>query len=281
MADPKEALRYVESSEYRKEYARQLAKRLAADMDIRRVIDEGGDYAFSLLDDLVGKIKESLLVDAVADARAHAKALGLEGLSDFEIRQVVAASVENVGTEAMHGLEARLAELDRALTRMEDGGASLATIRASVTAEGAAKGLLSGLSSVLTSTAAGIVADIESNVLRSAAFGTDQKMREDDPDAEPPLWRWETREDDKVCEDLYENSCAPRHGDELTMEEWGAFGEPQSPNLICSIYAKGAFSNCRCVLEPANAAANPEPLNITEAAARGRERAQAAFPEVA
>lgn len=281
MADKAEALRYVESSEYRKEYARQLAKRLAAKIDIGEVIDQGGEYAFGLLDDLVDEVKGSVLDDAVKDAQSHAKALGLAGLTAFEIRQIVKDSVESVGEEAIHNIESRLAELDRTVTRMQEAGASIETIQAAVTSEGASKGLLAGIASVLTSTAAGIVADIESNVLRSAAFGTDQKMREDDPEAEPPLWRWETREDDKVCEDLYENSCAPRHGDELTMEEWGAFGEPQSPNLICSIYAKGAFSNCRCVLEPANAAANPEPLNITEAAARGRERAQAAFPEVA
>jgi hypothetical protein len=113
---------------------------------------------------------------------------------------------------------------------------------------------------------------VEKAVLQASAEETVSAAL--DQGEEEPMMEWETREDDKVCDDLFENSCAPRHGEESTLEEWGAFGEPGSENLICTIYAKGAFSNCRCVLRAAGGAGKMSgPINVAAAAEAGKQRA--------
>lgn len=119
------------------------------------------------------------------------------------------------------------------------------------------------------------IGDHLDEVMVHADIPVDAGDTEDTTGTEEPLFSWETRQDDKVCDDAFENSCAPRHGEEHTLDEWDQLGQPQGENLICTMYAKGAYSNCRCVLLPAEATGRlPQPVDISEAVKAGRTRAK-------
>ncbi len=270
-------LDFVEGSEYRKQVARQLAKRVAADIDLEDLIDQGEGYTDDLLLALFAALTEEVLRQAAREARDHARVLGLSVLDGATVGAIVERTLEPVLEEALTTLTARVSELSRAVSRMLDAGVSEDIVRASLASETGSAALLAPVMSVLTSTAAGMVNAIEKAVLDESAAQTVLDAA-DNGDNEP-LFAWQTREDDRVCEDLFENSCAPRHGQELTLDEWGAFGIPGSENTICSIYAKGAFSNCRCVLESAtNVGRMPAPIKIAVAIERGRRRAEEEIP---
>jgi hypothetical protein len=140
--------------------------------------------------------------------------------------------------------------------------------------------LLAPFASILVATAAGSVSAVEGRLIEAAARFTSDQAQADG--GEPPLFRWVTVDDGNSCSDVLENSCEPRHNEELTMEEWDTFGQPQGETLICTIYSRGAFSNCRCWLELASGTeANPTPHDVSAAIEAGKQRAAQAFPEAA
>ncbi len=59
------------------------------------------------------------------------------------------------------------------------------------------------------------------------------------------LERWQSVQDDRVCED-----CEARHGSVQTHAEWEADGLPGSRNTVCN-------GNCRCILVPERAFSGP------------------------
>ena len=82
--------------------------------------------------------------------------------------------------------------------------------------------------------------------------------------------------DNDVCDDDFDNSCAPRHGWNLSLDEWDQVGQPGDQNLICSMYAKGGGSNCRCVLVPGSETEPlPGPYDVSAATKAGRDAANA------
>lgn len=259
-------LAFVEASEYRKEVARRLGRSLLAELGLDAILDGGDDLADELLGILAEDL-EGLLRQAARDAIAHARFLGLVEVEEAAAVLTLTKAQERVLETARATLALRLADLDGTVERMlERTGA--AAVEAALSTAAIADALLAPISAVLSQTGAGIVQAVESELHLEAVAATDEKADE------PALFEWETREDDKVCEDVLENSCRPRHGEQLTLEEWELFGLPQGETLICTIFAKGDFSNCRCRLIPAGSAvATPEPVNIAEAAKAGKERA--------
>lgn len=273
---------FVESSEYRKELAREIARRILAAIDVRELLNDPAGYSADMLEALVRKLKADILADAVRDARAHsATALGLAPLTAAELDRLVTARVKTVVEEAQLQLDTRASEASRQINRTLDAGASVNAVLKSLEGQGGRSALLAGLLGILSQTGAGLVGETERAIIEGAgAKVVDIADYRNEP---PPLFEWETRQDDRVCEDVFENSCIERHGRALTWDEWGAFGRPGSENLICSIYAKGAFSNCRCVLRDAGMAEgrSASPLSITTAIEAGRLRARAVFEEAA
>jgi hypothetical protein len=268
-----QALAYVHDSEYRKELARLIAAGFLSDADLATLLNGGPDAIDELVQRLFGKLDEKLLPQAISDAAAHALALGLAALA--APRVLAEARLTDVMAEAITQMDTRLEEVSRAVDRAVGAGASDEAIRAAVSTDAGREALLAPIESLLKATGAGIIGSAESAVIGGAAAFAAQE----DP---AMLFSWQTRQDDRVCEDVFENSCAPRDGNELTLEEWDAFGQPQGETLICTIYAKGAFSNCRCVLENAESrGAAPGPINISAAIAAGKADAEAAFEEAA
>lgn len=266
-------LAFVEASEYRKELARQLARNLISQVGVDTLID-GGEQAASDLVTVLGEELAGLTRQAVSDAVSHAVADGLVEVDEASALETMRAAVARVLTSAQAQLASRLAELDATVSRiLAASGAD--TLAASLAAPATSEALLSPILSILTGAAAGAIQAVEADVRTEAVAVT--RERGGAEGEQPPLFEWQTREDDKVCEDIIENSCAPRHGRQLTWEEWGIFGYPGDPDAptICAIYAKNpGASNCRCVLIPANSAAStPAPVNISQAAKAGRDRA--------
>lgn len=267
-------LAFVEASEYRKELARQLARNLVSQIGVETLL-EGGEQAAADLVTVLGEELAGLTRQALSDALSHAAADGLVEIDEASALQTMRAAIERVLTSARAQLAARLAELDATVARILSASGADA-LAASLATPATTEALLSPILSILTGAASGAIQAVESD-MRTEAVAATREQGQAAPGTEPLLFEWQTREDDKVCQDLIENSCEPRHGQQLTYEEWGVFGYPGDPDspTICAIYAKNpGASNCRCVLIPAgSAAATPEPVNISEAAKAGRERA--------
>lgn len=264
-------LQFISASEYRKEAARILARSLVSDLSVQTLLEGGAQVAQDLLTVLRDEIAH-LLDQALTDAKVHAIALGLEPVDEAAALATVQAAIDRVFGAANDQLVARLSDLDATISRMLD-ATSAEAVQASLASEGTAGALLAPVSSVLAAAAAGAVQAIEGDLAREAVATTAEAA----PADAPLLFEWQTREDDKVCEDILENSCRPRHGRQLTYDEWGVFGYPGDPDspTICSIFSRNSgSSNCRCALLPAGSeAATPAPVNIADAAASGRQRA--------
>lgn len=267
-------LAYVESSAYRVEVAKRLAQALVADVGLDGLLSGGS----SLASDILGALGEDiggLVRQAVDDTIKAAIARGLIEVPDAAAVAEAEQAVQKVLEAANGPLAAALDRLGASVDSMA-AGTSEEAVAASLASAATTQALLAPIASILSSTAAGAIKAAESAVQTEAVATYQEAATADNPDAEPPLFEWQTVEDDKVCEDLMENSCRPRHGLQLTYDEWGAFGYPgdaDSPTL-CAIYAKGDFSNCRCVLIPAGSAAgSPTPINVADAIAAGRQRA--------
>lgn len=260
-------LAFVEESEYRKELARQLGKGLLAEVGLDALLDGGDDLADELLE-LLSKDLAGLMRQALRDALAHAEFLGLSELAADDAAAALKQAEARVLKAARAVLATRLDELGETVERMIDRTGRQA-VEAALGTTAVAEALLGPIVSVLSSTGAGLIQAVESDLHLQAVAATEEKADE------PLLFEWETREDDRVCDDVLENSCRQRHGEQMTLAEWELFGLPQGETLLCSIYAKGDFSNCRCRLIPAGSAfASVEPIRIADAAAAGKERAQ-------
>lgn len=264
---------FVEGSEFRKERARQLARLLAGSIGVDALL--GGSEA--TVDDLLAVLADDLqglTRQALRDAIAHAVADGFEEISEAEAAVAMRLAIERVLTSARPALLARLADLDAAVTAMVSGSSSEA-VHTALGSAAMTEALLAPIAAVLAQTGAGIIQAVEADV-RSEAVAQFVEKSTAEPGAEPPLLGWETREDDHVCgqNEIFEVSCSARHGKELTFEEWQLFGLPGDPDspTICAVYAGPGKSRCRCTLKPAGAA-SATPVNISEAAKAGRDRA--------
>jgi len=268
-----DALEFVQGSEYRKQIARELAKRVAQGITVEEILADPATYGDDLLGGLLNLLRTQVIDAAAEAARLHAADLGLYVVDSGEIAALVDETLSTVIQEAVSNLDNAIQSVARAIGRMQDTGVAEDVIAAALGTDTGSGALLAPVVSVLTQSGAGMVNSVEKAVLQASVTATDLLATQQGAD-EPQLFEWETREDDKVCEDVFENSCAPRHGEQLTSDEWDAFGAPGSENLVCTIYAKGAFSNCRCVLRAANSAGrSPAPINTAEAAAAGKEQA--------
>lgn len=265
-------LEFVAASEYRKERARLLAKALAANVGVDALLGDSDvvveDLLAVLSDDLQGLARQAL-----RDAIAHAVADGFDEITEAEALATMRQAIERVIAAARPSLLARLAELDAAVAAMVD-GSSAQSVQAALESPAMKDALLASVASVLSQTGAGVIQAVEADV-RSEAVAQHVEQAAQAGEA-PPLLGWETREDDNVCgkDEIFEVSCSARHGKELTFEEWQFFGLPGDPAspTICAIYAGPGKSRCRCTFRPAGAA-SVTPVNISEAAKAGRDRA--------
>lgn len=267
-------LEFVESSEFRKTRAKQVAQALVAEIGLDALVD-GGD---GLADDLLAVLAEDLAGlagQASRDAIAHAVAMGFDEIDAVDAAATLRGAIERVLAAAAPELRSRLAALVATLDAMI-AGSSVEAVQASLASEAVRTGLLGTIGSFLASTAAGVIQAVEAETEHEAAAAMVEKAQQGN--AAPPLLEWQTREDDNVCgpTEVFEVSCSARHGKQLTWEEWEVFGFPGSADAptICAVFAGPGKSKCRCTFIPAGSAAStPTPVRITDAAKAGRERA--------
>lgn len=281
MADVSEVLAHVERVEYLKELARLIANDIGDKVDLQDALTDPG-FVESLIDDLVSALEDrKILTGAASNASRFAATIGLDSLSEDDRHTLLADTVAQVMEKGGEILSATVKGLIDKVGAMSASGVGDEVIAAAVSASD----LASGISSSLSSIAGSIVTQIERDTLSQARddFSTPpvEAQAAQTPDV-PPDWRWVTMEDDRVCEGVLENSCAPRHDQELSEEEWAFMGSPGGFNLICSYYAKGPSSNCRCFLEPAEGSrTSPSPVNVSAAIASGKSRAEDEWEQAA
>ncbi len=274
MADIAEVLAHVERTEYLKELARLIAKDIGDEVDLEKALTDPG-FAENLIDDLIGALEDHrVLTGAASNASRFAATIGLDSLSESDRHELLADTVAQIMEQGGEIVGSAVKTLVDRVGQMSAAGVGDEVISAAI----GASDLGASISSSLASIAGSIVTQIERDTLAQAredfSTPTDGPQDAQAPE-EPPDWRWVTMEDDRVCEGVIENSCAPRHDQELSEDEWGFMGLPGGFNLICSYYAKGPSSNCRCFLEPAEGSrTSPSPVNVSAAIASGKSRAE-------
>ncbi len=276
MAQIADVLAHVERVEYLKELARLIAQRIGDDVDLQDALSNP-DFVDSLIADLVDALEgRNVITGAASNASKFAATVGLSELSEEDRRTLITETVSQVTAEGSSIISAEVDRLTARVASMTAAGVGDEVVAAAI----GASDLGSSLSSALVSVAGSIVTQLERDTLDQArADFAPETATADEP---PPDWRWVTMEDDRVCDGVLENSCAPRHGQELSEDEWSFMGQPGGFNLICSYYAKGPSSNCRCFLEPADGAAtSPSPVNISSAIESGKSRAEQDWEEAA
>ncbi len=270
-------LTFVEGSEFRKETARILARKLVEQAGVGTLIAGGG----SVVDDLLAALTEDLSGlsgQALRAAIQHAAEVGFSGVSTAEAEATMEAAIARVVAAVRGQLQTRLDELAASVDAMV-AGSSEDAVRTALATSSVSEALLAPVSSLLAQTGAGIVQAVEADVANEAVAQHEEAARANaSPDEQPTLYEWEARLDGNECgqDEVFEVSCAARHGQQLSFDEWQAFGMPGDPDAptICAIYAGSGRSFCRCRIRPADAAgASPSPIRIEDAAKAGRDRA--------
>jgi hypothetical protein len=260
-------LAHVETMSYIQEQTRQQAADLAGGVDpIRVIADDGDAYASALADAMLAEYREKDERRTVDETIAY---LGLLGVTADAagLGALLDGMLEDARASIVAALTAEFQTIREAFARILASGVSRAVALASLTQPASVSAMLASVTSILTNGVADVVKEASRRVQLNAqlALGPERPFR------------WLTiAATIGSCDDVEENSCAPRHGQVKTLAQWAEAGTPGAPNLVCSIYSKGLFSNCRCSLQPASEPATVlDPVDATEAIKAGKARAQA------
>jgi AcrR family transcriptional regulator len=261
-------LSHVEQTEYLKEVARREAARLLESADVQEFVDDPDRFTEALLAAILLALGPRAK-ELSEEARDYAEALGHGRIPDADLKKLTGTTDDDFLLLALPILlvatEPARAQVERMVT-----GASASTVATALESEATRKALLAPLTSAVKSAAATYMQGVSRSV-------TDLALEMFSDNGTDTL-EWITVHDDAVCDDVFENSCKPRHGKVLTRDEWDEVGRPGAPQLICSIYAKGGGSNCRCELVPSLVPAGIlNPIRVTDAIRAGKERAAALF----
>jgi hypothetical protein len=250
---------HVERSEYLKEKARIAAAEVLEDADLSEALLSPEEFTEELLA-LLLIVLGPLAAEMKAEARDYAQVLGLRKLAEDDDEDEEESRFILI---ALPLLTAALLPIRDLLERMDDAALSEETIAAALAAAATRQALLSSLESAAKRAAAQYLSDVARGVMEAALTDFIGDLE------------WIAVMDGNTCDDVFANSCAPRHAEVGELAVWDLAGHPGAPNLLCSIYSKGT-SNCRCQLADA-ALINPKllnPVNVTAAIVLGRERAR-------
>jgi hypothetical protein len=186
------------------------------------------------------------------------------------LRQLVEAVFDTAEADAEVAFQNAVDRLRAQVDRMAAEGLAPEAVSKALSAKGG-----QALKDIVTRTLSGAAQGAVGRVIEDGlAFGREVRLAGvQNPDS--VTWTWVTMGDDRVCEDLFENSCSPRHGSARPLSQWEKFGLPQGPHLVCSLFSKGGGSNCRCFLAESDLFEVPvKPFDASEALKAGRARAQ-------
>jgi hypothetical protein len=266
----KQMLSYIQNSEFMRESARLLAKNIADSIDIRELVGDVTGYTDDLLMAVWEMVKQEFYDKALAGAIAAASSLGLSVPDTQLLEKAVLDELSKVITDTSSYLVQRVENAMSVLDRASSSGVAPEVIGAILDSEKGAAAIVGPVEASIRQLGGGMVSTIENTVMTAAQEQTALE--------EPAtLFVWNTAADDNVCQDVFENSCDPRDGEELQLDEWGALGEPGAEHLICTMFAKGGFSNCRCWLDASGDAQSASPTSISSAVSDGKSAAQDAY----
>lgn len=265
--------KHVEDAEFYKEVARLTAVSLLGKVSLDEMLRSPAQFVDDFLAALLNEMTD-YKGDIADEALSYASDLGLAALDGDMVDAIVQDAERNLLTDSRARLMSALIPVDERISNMLDAGVSADTISKSLASEATRDALLAGFIATARSASAGYVQDIERGIVETSADET-VTAAQDSGEEEPPNFEWLAILDGRACDDAIENSCAPRHGVVMTMDQWEEMGRPGAANLICSIFSKGA-SPCRCVLLESGKTGTSEvlnPVDVTEAIKAGKERA--------
>jgi hypothetical protein len=263
---------HTQEVEYLKELARLTVVAILSSVDLQEMLDDPGAFVDQFLAAVLSDLSD--YADQVTTAaQSYADTLGLAEVPDGEIQGQQDQAKDRFIEFARPALVAALLLVDERVQRMIDEGIAPSVITRALETDTTQSALLSSFSSVAKTGAAAFLQDVERSTITLAAQLLAQSA---EADGEVTDFTWIAVMDSSTCDDVFENSCAPRHNSAATLVDWNDAGQPGAPNLICSIFARGATSYCRCVLEPSGVSAvNPllNPVYVIDAIRAGRARA--------
>jgi len=265
-------LNHVEQTEFLKEVARREVSRLLANSDVRQMLDNPQRFVDELLAAILLSLSDRLAAMA-AEARDFAAAAGLARLSAREVAAVEEESEDRFLILASAALFTALLAVDAQLQRALAAGVSATTLNASLASEATREALLAGFEATARSASATFFQELDRGIVDAAVQATNDGSV---LLGEETLFEWLAVNDSHTCDDQIENSCLPRHNVVMTLDQWDEMGRPGSPQLICSIFAKGGGSYCRCQLVESGMIGSGDqinPVDVTDAIRNAKERA--------
>jgi hypothetical protein len=262
-------LTHIEDSAYLQAVAAALALKIVRTQDPFELQQD--DAADVILAALVLAMRRGLLAQIEAAAVAMARTLGYGLLTPAQVDAIAEAQIGAAIDRAGPSLEAALADVKIRADLLASSGMGEAQIARVMATQGMGQAIRQKVEGVAKSMATSLVKSIEAATLLAAQEGKDQAAKK------PLEWSWVTMLDDHVCEDVFLNSCQPRHGWHMPLDGWKKNGMPQGPQLICSVYSKSGVSQCRCFLTELGVFSGIEagPVSAADAIQRGRARAVA------
>lgn len=279
MATEQAIIEHTGRIEFLKEQARLIAGDMVEGADPLEITEDPDAFGRRILAAVLIAVAP-LMDEAVDAARDYATVLGHGDAADgLDLEAIRDEAEQEFMRWALPAIAGAMVPIAANLKAQTAAGVSDAVIARAVTAEASKAALLAPLMAAVRSAAAAVVQDVERSVITAAADLMAAMVTDAGDEADgPPQFVWLTVGDDSVCEDEVENSCAPRHGMAAYMEQWDELGGPGAPNLLCSVYAKGGRSNCRCVLELAGDRERPAgPVDVAATIRDAKERARAAW----
>jgi len=253
-------LAHVEEAEFVKEIARREAARILDTMSLAELADDPDGFVEELLAVVIASLRQRAS-DMARESRDYATALGLQRLTTEETQALLEEADDEFLIWAIPVITAAAVPVLEQISRMAGGAVASSTVTAALEAEATRAALLASFESTLKSTAATYIQELDRAVISVALEMT--------PEEE---FVWLTVGDGNSCDDGFVNSCAPRHGEVRSLDEWNSAGRPGAPQLLCSIYAKGSGSYCRCQLA-ATSLSLPSAVDVAQSIRAGKDRA--------
>jgi hypothetical protein len=199
--------------------------------------------------------------DAMAEARSWAKATGLQPLTPAEARAIAEQAMKEWRVAFEAQARRAIKELQQEFRKGLKKGLSGDALTKALKRDALKEKMRDELARKTKPLGPSLTNDIG------------RRVRDDSLGKTPGKFTWITTEGPDVCSDSFDDSCEPRHGEEMTIKKWREIGLPGSVVLLCSSFGK---IQCQCELV-ASATRDPdtfEKVNIGDAAKRGKARAR-------
>lgn len=237
-------LGHIEQSSYLQALAGLIAIRVVQSISVDEYEQDWNADAL-LLQTLFVALRKEIVPQVSRATLAFAKTLGYETVDAAEMANIVDLELSDAAATAQVEIKAAVGSLRQRLRSMADAGLSDKALASTLDAEAVTRALTQRIEAVAKSAAVSFVKAVEASAM---LFAQAAKSSEAARLGVVLNWQWITMRDGKACNDTFYDSCGPRHGKSMQMEDWIKNGLPQGAFLLCSIYSRSGISQCRCFL---------------------------------